>query len=149
MDVHAYLDPTGGHCDGSDATVPTRVVTWIGDNWLGYFVVTPDDMDDLMWIDPIIGKWVEIRPLSDGFLTISRDLVLNLSIPMNEGSDQVGYPAQAGADVVTSLTGVSYDRVEGQDPDPPYLIVSLQEDYPMVPGQGDWIQATRNRIWDP
>jgi hypothetical protein len=117
-------------------------------SWTSYSKYKPSSLHTLLNVNQLMGVWIKITALGDGYLTVYGDYGTSTIIQLKAGWNLVGYPAQTSKSVTDSFSGVSqFLSCEGYSASDAYRLTTLAGSYMMKPGEGYWVQVSADTTW--
>jgi len=119
-----------------------------GDHWKTHTVGRT--LNDLNTIDNTMGIWLHVTDVGDGNLTVTGIAPTTTSVTLHAGWNLVSYPSSSSPLMSNASLPVEVTRTAEYDPDAPYLVSEVTDwtTNSFVPGQGYWIYATADTIWN-
>jgi predicted transcriptional regulator/PKD repeat protein len=117
----------------------------VSDPWKNHGTFRPPSLNDLNDVDHTMGVIVNITDAgSDSLLTVMGQLPDQVTIPLYQGKNLVGYPVIDETVTVADVkvqTGHLVTEVKNRTEDP------YPDDYVLRKGEGYWLEATANCSW--
>lgn len=88
------------------------------------------------------GWWISVS--ADTYFDVVGTVPNDVTIPLREGWNLIGYPSLTDRTVGETLFGLPYDRIECFDSLAPYHLRTMSDDDYMTTGMGYWIHLSQN-----
>jgi hypothetical protein len=119
-----------------DATDPA-------DPWKSYNPSRP--FNDLSKVNRSMALWINVP--ADSNMVVVGEVPDNTTIQLITGWNFVGFPSLMTRTVSDAMSGVSYDKMEGFDSNPPDNMMEYLPGDSMVPGYGYWLTVNAPTNW--
>jgi hypothetical protein len=117
-------------------------------HWKQYNTGWVSSLNDLTVANHMIGVWVNVTVIGDGFLNITGLVANSTSIPLCTGWNMVGYPSLNDTTTVgVALWGTGATMVEVFDANTTYRTKVVGPNYIMKPGEGYWVYVPADTVW--
>ena len=113
--------------------------------WKSNSTIWLPQFNEIHAMDNKIALWVKLVS-DDVYVTVGK--VADISIELKAGWNFVAYPHHEEMQVQDALTGVPYNKVEGNDQAQPYGLEKLFATDIMQPGKGYWLKLTADYTWN-
>lgn len=117
----------------------------VNDEWQHYSSIKP--YQDFSYITVQEGYWINVT--DDSNLTVAGIVPVNVSIPLSQGWNLIGYPSMFPRQLGGLLTSVQWNRAEAFDNiSSPYFLTQVYDIDQVGPGDSIWIHvASETTLW--